>query len=457
MGLSNDTCKNLIDTMQKLNLAATAAALALLSNALLAPDPKTQKAEEELLRLMRIKEQVNKLSPNDFIAEALKNILAAEYSYIFYKIINFDMEATKNLDLLNGSGFGFTVLSFFYSAGHDIRWIYPSDAGPPQSMAGDSIKAADDEKIVSRIAFDAIRMLWNDLGQPKHIFEITDQPRLLSLRAGPSQGEDKGAKLSPPSHAQSQKLFSLDELTPIQLTWVSEKEAHLSRRFGISYQSYNTLGLGPQRENFLKNVQMDLEFDAEYRFDVVQLDILLNHCSPADKTLAHDFAQAFPDLSNWINAHGEYQTLELADLKNNLSEERQAEKRDFDVFGVKIESDQIAIFGLPTLAFLLFNLGIVARYMANHVEKIDVEVASNWSFLLRGWPFEILTLAVAILLPIAAAAATWIRVHDRALLTSILSGVAIVSALFAAHSLFLLRRCLSSESEGEAAADTERV
>ena len=57
MTLSTDACKNLVDALQKLNLASTAVSIALLSNAALAPSPVVEGATRELRQLTRIKEQ----------------------------------------------------------------------------------------------------------------------------------------------------------------------------------------------------------------------------------------------------------------------------------------------------------------------------------------------------------------------------------------------------------------
>jgi hypothetical protein len=118
-------------------------------------------------------------------------------------------------------------------------------------------------------------------------------------------------------------------------------------------------------------------------------------------------------------------TLVLDDLERKLSDETRFGKRDFEIFGVKIGSDQIALFGLPALGLLLFNLGAIALYAAKHAERLEVKEASNWSFLLQGWQFSVLTYLVVAVLPFAAAVYTLIRVQDRTPKTSLLGTLVI--------------------------------
>jgi hypothetical protein len=72
MAISPEACKNLINTLQKLDLAATAVSVALLSNAFLSPDRTTEKARDELQQVMRIKEQVAAVSMNECVNEEIQ-------------------------------------------------------------------------------------------------------------------------------------------------------------------------------------------------------------------------------------------------------------------------------------------------------------------------------------------------------------------------------------------------
>jgi hypothetical protein len=136
----------------------------------------------------------------------------------------------------------------------------------------------------------------------------------------------------------------------------------------------------------------------------------------------------------------------LVDLERELSDKTKSEKRDFEIFGVKIGSDQIAFFGLPGLGMVLFNIGAIALYVVKHVEKLEVEEASNWSFLLTGWRFCVLTNLIVVVLPLAAAVCTWYRV-DRTPRTSFLSVLVIGSSFFVAYAIHQLRRRVRSENE----------
>jgi hypothetical protein len=158
---------------------------------------------------------------------------------------------------------------------------------------------------------------------------------------------------------------------------------------------------------------------------------------------------AFPNLDRQTKADHQDRTLLLVDLERELSDKTKSEKRDFEIFGVKIGSDQIALFGLPGLGLLLFNLGAIALYVTKHAETLEVEEASNWSFLLRGWQFSVLTYFVVVGLPFVAALYTWIRIQDRTPKTWLLSILLIGCSLFVAYGIHQLRRRVGLK-DGEA-------
>jgi hypothetical protein len=118
------------------------------------------------------------------------------------------------------------------------------------------------------------------------------------------------------------------------------------------------------------------------------------------------FETTFPSLEKLPDS---YQKLRLNSLRTSLEEAiDQQPGGDLDVFGVKIPSDFIALFGLPVLAALLFQFAAVGSYVASHCEQVELDEASEWAFLLKGWPFMVMAFGAICLFPLGAAISTWV-------------------------------------------------
>jgi hypothetical protein len=114
-----------------------------------------------------------------------------------------------------------------------------------------------------------------------------------------------------------------------------------------------------------------------------------------------DFAEAFPNLDRLSD---NYQKQRLNSLKASLETATQQSKGDLEILGAKIPSDLITRFGLPVLATLLFQFSAICFYAASHIERLEEEDASQWSFLLTGWPFWLLSFGAVFALPVVAGA-----------------------------------------------------
>jgi hypothetical protein len=207
----------------------------------------------------------------------------------------------------------------------------------------------------------------------------------------------------------------------------------------------------------LKSVPAPSEFFLHSKWSTT-----LEKCSPAtalDDQLGkmHDFAEAFPALEKLPD---DYQNKRLASLSTELDEATQKSKEEIEVFGAKISSELIPLFGLPILAIFLFQFSAVAFYVASNVERIEVEEASQWSFMLRGWPFLILSAGTIFGLPAAAATLSFIRVQGETILPRpinfLFAVLVVIYAFGALFSLWILRsRVLRNPSMHKKQRDLE--
>jgi hypothetical protein len=255
-------------------------------------------------------------------------------------------------------------------------------------------------------------------------------------------GSDAGHNLvngSGPDRLVLQSSFRVD--------WEPENMASVYGQYRVAFYRY--IGIPQQsqisRDDLLQKVEITLQFSAQRDRSIQPLSWFLQRFSTEEAGPVADFAHSFPNLNSEMKTDLQNRTLLLGDLERKLSDETRFGKRDFEIFGVKIGSDQIALFGLPALGLLLFNLGAIALYAAKHAERLEVKEASNWSFLLQGWQFSVLTYLVVAVLPFAAAVYTLIRVQDRTPKTSLLGTLVIGVSLFVVHGIHQLRRRVGSK------------
>jgi hypothetical protein len=170
--------------LQKLNLAATAVSVALLSNAFLSPDRTTEKAGDELQQVMRIKEQVAAVSVNECVNEEIQ----ATGTQFWRTAITFRIDS-PNESVLRDDNFTVPVPAFFYKAGSAIFWANSSDQNiggslPNQSKA--EIRTLED-----------FRGFWDELAATEQVFELGDLPTQLSLFDGHAKTDLARGTLSP--------------------------------------------------------------------------------------------------------------------------------------------------------------------------------------------------------------------------------------------------------------------
>jgi len=113
-----------------------------------------------------------------------------------------------------------------------------------------------------------------------------------------------------------------------------------------------------------------------------------------------NFETAFPYLAKLPE---QYQLIPIGDLKSVLEAGAFNNKQEVELFGAKIPSALIFSFGLPGLAILLFQFGAVCSYAIRGSKHVEIEDASEWSFLLNGKILTILRYGTTLVLPVVAA------------------------------------------------------
>jgi len=191
-----------------------------------------------------------------------------------------------------------------------------------------------------------------------------------------------------------------------------------------------------------RNIIMDFLPDT---LETDPLKYLLSKCKPARP--ATSFEKAFPNLSK-LDEY--YWSKNLSELAATLNEESKRYPSDLEVFGVKIPNEAIAFFDLGALLVLLVYFLLVCRYIGRHVIRIDLDQASQWTFLLNEWPFFVVAVATICILPalsswlsvLLATSPSWYRwpLLGLALIITVLS-------IFSALGLYDLRRRVRTEKQ----------
>lgn len=160
-----------------------------------------------------------------------------------------------------------------------------------------------------------------------------------------------------------------------------------------------------------------------------------------DLTDKSDFAATFPNLVRLPDNYHKEPRISLSGL---LQEKTQQSSEQIEVLGAKISSELIPILGMPALIILLFQFASVGFYLVSRVPRLEMEDASQWSFLLSGWPFFILSFGTIFLIPSAASIVSFISVGGDTIAPKWVTTVLAVIVIFcAAAAFFFLQRLRS--------------
>jgi hypothetical protein len=169
---------------------------------------------------------------------------------------------------------------------------------------------------------------------------------------------------------------------------------------GITGAPIETLTKVETDEILLSNAIIFIDLPSKI-VNIDLLKVLLDRCKGirADLGRASSFDRAFPNLSKLPNY---YLALKLDDLEVRLNEKSESSKGELQVLGVSIPNDMIVYVGTSLLAILLIQFCSVCRYLSRNVAALDLEQASRWHLLLKGFGFSWIGRHAVWFLPIGA-------------------------------------------------------
>ncbi len=371
MALSKDTLKNLLDVIQKLSLAITAVSIGLLSTIALLRENAEARAQPELDQLLKIRDEIG---TDNAIKIINKAIAKAHY--------NFQAEAPLTIGLKIPHDPPITII---------LAALYPE------------VLVNVDETTIQKKPFKEIQTLdemaqvWNKVVSTTKFRELTGRFELVQLKSSPLKNVFVPDIVPESQSERFAAARTIPFFEPRTVEQYGEGRVVLSYEYPelIDEVGRDTLAQAFRIEpSLLKSIQLEVIMDTQDK-----------NFSPADVFGSElkkksDFAEAFPDLDALPD---NYRKQRLASLHTLLEEATRQSKTDLEVFGVKIPSDLITRLGLPFLFVLLFQFAAICCYSARHVERLEEEEASQWSFLLDGSPFFLLSFGTIFCLPVAAA------------------------------------------------------
>ncbi len=414
MSLSKDTLKNLLDVMQKISLAITAVSIGLFSNVALSHRSVEKEAQHEMDELTRVRSdhELSKYSAINVIDQAL----TVERVY-----------RPRNLKLTFAGDFPFSCNLIVFIPTVLYR---PIDSGSPATAFG-SIQTLEE----MRKAWDAVALTTS--------FDVLGEPESVYVRIG-------GGSWSPEAQwiSNTVRVYDHSRIPEVGIGAPTFLYQPASHRTSIAFEydfspvlnslsDLNTLTL--MRGLHVAENQRDLLKSTKL---VVDVPTTRHDFSPALKFgpvlgKKRDFAEAFPNLDRLPD---NYQTQRLSSLQTSLEEAIRKSEEEIEVFGAKIRSDFVPLFGLPMLVIFLFQFSAVAFYVSSNVERLETEEASQWSFLIRGSPFWVLSFGAIFVVPAAASILSFVSVPGETLLPKPISLLlAIVVVVCAAAAFFALQ------------------
>ena len=385
MGLSRDALKNLFDVLRTVNLTVTAISLGLLSNVIIALNDVTYLARKEVQDLERVKGQVG-----DYTANTLFQDVAREFG----ETPSFPLDISLSIDP-NEKLFTQTFVD---------RLAIPSILHPVVSFGSEISKndryaSGTNSPIKQFITLGQLGWFWNALAEKRYLLLAETAPLLVSLVNKNSNSE---AFIVPHEIAPAPTPGAIYDVRNSDLE-IRGDDSKPTVRLTLP----STFLLKDQRLRFQQR-EFDLILDLPARIlHADSLVYLLSKCKKIDPKRVE--ANAFDDVfSNLAKLGANYRSLTLSDLDGILEDESKRSKGELEVFGAKIPSELVTWVGLPLLAVLLLQFSSVCGYITKRVDTIDVDVASQWSFLLSGFGFVLFGFGTTCLLPaIAAALSYW--------------------------------------------------
>src|ERR1700730_18170532 len=417
MPLSTDTLKNLLDVMQKVSLAITVVSVALFSNVLLSPRFR-KGAKAELNQLSKI---ITDLKWQHQSGHSFEYVLLTNGGInperLFHKL-KMELSTSNALDLSRPVYLAFTEYE-----------VIDSDrtAGGTENSLFEIIQREDPP-----IALNEFRKAWVVVRQLKIKLVHLIDPTEVFLRFTKGEGDPlKSADLELPLEARfldGSKISSEEKV-------LRAKEFYYETTNGedvfFVYDFSSVLGpVDRESLNRTSNLPESIEhYSAYLSVKVKSLEkSLFGGAVFGPEFAGKTFAQAFPQLEALSE---NYQNQRLTVLSTVLEKEEKQSMDQLEVFGAKISTNLIPLFGVVALAILLFQFTALGDYITSNVQRLEEEEAAQWSFLLSGWRFFVLSFGTIFLLPVSATVFTFLTVPSETLLSEPISfALAIAVAAF---------------------------
>jgi hypothetical protein len=408
VAISKETTKNLLDVMQKLSLAIAAVCLALVSNLAISGGDLERKAGQELTHLLKIRDQPQ-----------ITNLSAIE-------IIDHELDKTGRRFNETREVDGKVT---FDRLSVNLRIQIPVSVFRIEKSQGTpAFKDVD--------TLEKMRGFWDEIASIKTFLE-PKTPLFLLLQLGPHGQIIEATSWQPSANSDG---FVLDKYDVGPVYGYQDEAASISYDFSevlknSKYRHYSIGGHELSDEELAKGVTLTIVYETVTHPFVPALGL--------DKDLGdkQDFSHAFPNLSSVDDI---YLSKSFQRLGTALDAGAARQTGDIELFGTKFSRDLIPLFGLPILIVLLFQFSAVGFYGASRVQKLEEEDASQWSFLLKGWPFWILSCGAIFVLPsVASILSLWrfFAVPGETLLPrSVYIGLGIAVALISAIGFISLER-----------------
>jgi hypothetical protein len=397
MALSKEAFKNLLDVMQKVSLAITAVSIGLLSTAILSSRGSTEKkAQPELKLLLSIRERIGAKSANEIVRDADTS--------------GHRRAGGPSRMILEGKiGVGGEVWSNKFGFAYPARYL--SEVDPKLG----------EQRFDQLQNLEEIRAFWNAIAQTK-LWRLEEKPWdfVLNLGLEKTVGANVRWDGQPSSVGRDhQSLVSspvrfLDRIGESSLYTDSNGNNRISFDYDFSPLVTSLGDSNRQMEIFrLEEKQRDLLKVVTFSVDVEAKPLYFSPALLLDPVLGKlpNFAFAFPNLNKLPD---NYQNQRIGSLGTSLEEAvAQQPKGDLEVFGAKVPSELVALLGLPALATLLFQFASLGFYTASNVERLGQDEATQWSFLLKGWPFLLISIVAIFVFPAVASVCIFVSVSEE--------------------------------------------
>jgi hypothetical protein len=375
--------------LQKLSLAITAVSIGLLSNVVLSRSRSEEGAKSELIQLLKIRDKFKESRVIDVIEDSLAG--GHERPVQLKLTIKKDPALPVYVEL------------------HVPNLLYEPDTPNMLETAFKNIET-----------LEKFSQVWNAAVRTTYWRSSDDHIEFMHLYL-PNFKPSVASGYSPFLSLEWAKAKDFESIMVLSRTAVHQEHEPTgpAALFDIDYD-FSSVLLADRSGNLVGALGIDPDLSEHVELWVF-ISVNARHFDPAqfgvhpkstNVVTYGDFADFFPNLNKLPN---DFQNQRLDSLNTFLQTAEQS-KADIEIFGAKISSELIPLFGLPGLFILLFQFSAVARYIRSNVKRLEIDEASNWSFLLSGWPFLALSCATVFLLPAAASILSFLLVPGEALL-----------------------------------------